>query len=286
MKDVTTGAILLENQGIIAGEYLFPPRDDFSSAQLNPTTTADPIVDGFQIGVSVGYAAPINFGTLTLSPDNSPTTLSSNSTTTNLDIQNYTIFGGTVTSYAIDNFGFGTYSIDELQQDYELRFTGIWDTTVVNGQTQITVRDGTGSMATIFSTVTGAAGLATHPLNPNPGSTDPFLIRVPFEVWNKDTQQQVNLLFRDRIQTPTADPFYAWNPKNRMYAVLDNSPYDATAPKIEPETATWVLVFYGTNYTLGDIVTVQYDNPIQIGIDKYLFNTSGSSFSNDLLKHR
>ena len=114
LKDVTTGAILLENQGIIAGEYLFPPRDDLSSAQLNPTTTADPIVDGFQIGVSVGYAAPINFGTLTLSPDNSPTTLSSNSTTTNLDIQNYTIFGGTVTSYAIDNFGFGTYSIDEL----------------------------------------------------------------------------------------------------------------------------------------------------------------------------
>ena len=171
-----------------------------------------------------------------------------------------------------------------LQQDYELRFTGIWDTTVVNGQTQITVRDGTGSMATIFSTVTGAAGLATHPLNPNPGSTDPFLIRIPFEVWNKDTQQQVNLLFRDRIQTPTANPFYAWNPKNRMYAVIDNSPYDATAPKIEPETATWVLVFYGTNYTLGDIVTVQYDNPIQIGVDKYLFNTAGSSFSNDLAK--
>jgi hypothetical protein len=284
LKDVTTNAILLENQGIIAGEYLFPPRDDLSAAQLNPTTTADPIVDGFQIGVSVGYAAPINFGTLTLSPDNSPTTLSSNSTTTNLDIQNYTIFGGTVTSYAIDNFGFGTYSIDELQQDYELRFTGIWDTTVVNGQTQITVRDGTGSMATIFSTVTGAAGLATHPLNPNPGVAEPFLIRVPFEVWNKDTQQQVNLLFRDRIQTPTANPFYAWNPKNRMYAVIDNSPYDATAPKIEPETATWVLVFYGTNYTLGDIVTVQYDNPVQIGIDKYLFNTAGSSFSNDLAK--
>jgi hypothetical protein len=286
LRDVTTGALLLENQGIIGGEYLFPPRDDYSSAQLNPTTSADPIVDGFQIGVSVVYEAPINFSAdrLSLSPTNSPTTLSSSSTTTNLDIQNYTIFGGVITSYAADNFGFGTYSIDELQQDYELRFNGEWDTTVVNGQTLITVKEGTGSMATIFSTVTGAAGLATHPLNPNPGSTAPFLIRIPFEVWNKDTQQQVNLSFRDREQAATADPFFAWKLNRRMYAVINNSPYDATTPKVAPATATWVLVFYGTNYTLGDVVTVSYDNPIQIGVDKFMFNTAGSSFSNDLAK--
>ncbi len=288
LRDVTTSTVLLENQGIIGGEYLFPPRDDFNAAQLNPTTTADPIVDGFQVGVSVVYEAPINFSgdRLTLSPANSPTTLSSNSSTGNLDIQNYTIFGGTITSYAADNFGFGTYSIDELQLDYELRFTGIWDTTVVGGQTRITVREGTGSLATIFSTVTGAAGLATHPLNPNPGSTAPFLIRVPFEVWNKDTQTQVNLMFRDRIQTPTAEPFYAWNPVNRMYAIIVNSAYNATTPLTGAlrDPATWVLVFYGTNYTLGDVVTVSYDNPIQIGVDKYLFNTNGSSFSNELAK--
>ncbi|MBK7632044.1 MAG: hypothetical protein IPJ23_15310 [Ignavibacteriales bacterium] len=284
LRDVTTSAVLLENQGVLGGLDLYPKRDDFTAAQLNPTTSADPIVDGFQIGVSVGYAAPINFGTVSLSPDNSPTSLSSNSTTTNLDLQNYTIFGGTITSYAADNFGFGTYSIDELQQDYELRFTGVWDTTVVGGQTLITVKDGTGSLATIFSTVSGAAGLATHPLNPNPGTAAPFLVRIPFEVWNKDTQQQVNLSFRDRIQTPTAEPFFSWNPKNRMYAVIDNSPYDAAAPKVNPATATWVLVFYGTNYTLGDVVTVQYDNPIQIGVDTYTFSTKGSSFSTELAK--
>lgn len=69
-----------------------------------------------------------------------------------------------------------------------------------------------------------------------------------------------------------------------MYAVIDNSPYDATAPKVAPATATWVLVFYGTNYSLGDVVTVSYDNPVQIGSDKYLFNTNGSSFSNELAK--
>lgn len=286
LRDVTTSTTLLENQGVLGGVNVYPNRDDLTPAQLNPTTLADPIVDGFQIGVSVGYAAPINFGTVTLSPEDSPSTLVSNSSasSTTIDISNYTIFGGTITSYAIDNFGFGTYSIDELQQDYELRFTGEWDTTVVGGQTQITIKDGTGSMATIFSTVTGAAGLATHPLNPNPGTAAPFLVRIPFEVWNKDTQQQVNLSFRDRLQTPTAEPFFSWNPLNRMYAVIDNSPYDALAPKVSPATATWVLVFYATNYHVGDVVTVQYDNPIQIGIDKYLFNTKGSSFSTELAK--
>jgi hypothetical protein len=117
------------------------------------------------------------------------------------------------------------------------------------------------------------------------------MVRIPFEVWNKDTQQQVNLTFRDRQRDGTERPFYTWNPTNRMYAILVNSPYDAVNPiQVDggPDAlnalATWVLVFYGTNYTLNDVVTVSYDNPIQIGLDKYLFNTAGSSFSNDLAK--
>lgn len=292
VKDVTTGITLLENQSIIGGEDVFPRRDDLTDAQLNPTTTADPIVDGFQIGTSIVYEAPINFtkSRLKLSPDDSPTTLTSPSSpsasTTDLVINNYTIFSGTVSSYAADNFGFGTYSIDELQQDYELRFTGVWDSIDVNGQKVYVVKEGTGSMATIFSTVSGAAGLATHPLNPNPGTAAPFLIRIPFEVWNKDTHQQVNLMFRDRVQATTDNPFYAWNPNNRMYAVIVNSAYDATTPLTGAlrDPATWVLVFYGTNYTLNDVVTVSYDNPIQIGIDTYTFKTAGSSFSNELAK--
>ncbi len=288
LRNVTTGALLLENQGIIGGENLFPPRDDLSSAQLSPSTSADPIVDGFQIGTSVVYEAPINFSSerLTLSPDDSPTTLSSNSTTTNLDIQNYTIFGGTISSFATDNFGVGTTDIEQLQQDYELRFTGVY-TETSPGIWEVTSG---GQMATVFRMVSAAA-LATNPLNPSPGVAQPFMVRIPFEVWNKDTQQQVNLTFRDRQRDGTERPFYTWNPTNRMYAILVNSPYDAVNPiQVDggPDAlnalATWVLVFYGTNYTLNDVVTVSYDNPIQIGLDKYLFNTAGSSFSNDLAK--
>jgi hypothetical protein len=289
LKDATTGVVLLENQGVIGGKVLFPKRDDLTAAQLDPTTSADPIVDGFQIGTSIVYEAPINFAKLTLSPKDSPTKLSSNSTTTNLDIQNYTIFSGVVDSWAIDNFGVGTTSIDELQQDYELRFTGVY-TETSPGIWEVTSG---GQMATIFRMSTAAA-LANHPLNPNPGTAAPFLVRIPFEVWNVADPAnpfQVNLTFRDRIRVGTERPFYTWNPTNRMYAIIVNSPYDAnqviqvdSGPDQFNDLATWVLVFYGTNYTLNDAVKIQYDNPIQIGIDTYTFSTKGSSFSNELAK--
>ncbi len=65
-------------------------------------------------------------------------------------ISNYTIFGGTITSKAIDNFGVGTNELAQLQQDYELRFTGVLDTMILgDGRTYIYVASG-GQMATIF----------------------------------------------------------------------------------------------------------------------------------------
>jgi hypothetical protein len=284
LRDATSGVVKLENQGILAGSYVFPPREDLSDAELNPTTNADPILDGFQIGVDINYAAPIDWTDISINEGSQSTFVEGHAaSSTAIEISPYTYFSGTVSSKATDNFGFGTDDINSLQQDYELRFTGVWDTTVVNGQTIISIKPGTGSMATIFSGVSSTSR-ADHPLNPNPGSNTNFLVPIPFEVWNKDTGEQVNLSFRDRLQTPTADPFFSWNPKNRMYAVIDNSPYDATTPKVDPPTATWVAVFWGTNYHVGDVVTIIYANPIQIGLDKYLFNTKGQSFSTDLAK--
>ncbi|NQV49812.1 MAG: T9SS type A sorting domain-containing protein [Candidatus Marinimicrobia bacterium] len=245
----------------------------------NVGTSSIPVVDGFQIKVEGSYYAPINFASTILSENLlGGTTLSSNSNTTNIDIQNYTIFGGTISSKAIDNFGVGTTSMNELQDDLELRFTGILDTNVVNGQTQITVVSG-GSMATIFRF---ANGFAAHPLAN--GATEAFMIRIPFEVWNIDKGIQVNLTFRDRVQTATAEPFYAWNMVNRMYAVIVNSPYDPVTPipvdngrDALNALATWVLVFYGTNYQVGDVVEIRYDNPIQLGIDTFNFSTEAAT---------
>ncbi len=41
-----------------------------------------------------------------------------------------------------------------------------------------------------------------------------------------NNQFQVNLAFRDRVRDGSEDPFYAWNPNDRMYAVIVNSPYN------------------------------------------------------------
>jgi hypothetical protein len=63
-------------------------------------------------------------------------------------------------------------------------------------------------------------------MNPSPGTNARFLIRLPFEVWNKDTEKQVNIIFRDREQLLTADPWLAWNTENRNYVVIINTDYD------------------------------------------------------------
>ncbi len=181
-------------------------------------------------------------------------------------LTNYTVFGGVISSYAIDNFGVGTTSVDELQQDYEVRFTGVFDEgTTINGQTVYQVIEG-GSMATIFRGVSGAA-LATHPLNPSPGTAEPFLMRVPFEVWNVDdpaNPYQVNVTFRDRERDGTQDPFWSWPLDTRMYVLFVNTPYDPNqviqvddGPDEFNANATWVVVFRKIQYALGDVVKDQ-----------------------------
>ncbi len=284
LKDATSNVIKLENQGTLVDKTdptglttinFFPKRDDIP---VKSTTSADPVVDGFQIGVTGTFDAPIDFNKEKLALTRGPGSTSNliqtpSASATDISIVNYLIFGFP-SSQAKDCFGFGTSEITQLQQDYELRFTGVWDTTIVNGQTIIKVKDGTGSLATIFSGL-NSNSIKNHPLNPTPGSMNPFLLRIPFEVWNKDTKKQVNLVFRDREQTATASPFYAWNPKNRMYGIIVNSDYNETAPitGVLRDAATWVLVFYGTNYYVGDVVSVYYDNPFAIGTDRYTFST-------------
>jgi hypothetical protein len=303
LTDVTSGTTLLEHQTVFGGVDLYYGLGGSSNPLLAvgpigvPGTLAGhigadaaPTIDGFQLNVSGSFDAPINFASVSLG-SSSNSTLSSNSTTTNLDIQNYTIFSGVVSSKAIDNFGVGTNDIDELQQDYELRFTGVRDSTTVGTQTVYTTKDGTGSLATVFGTSAGPGnGLGSLPLNPSPGTNAPFLQRVPFEVWNVDKNIQVNMMYRERTQAGTENPYYVWNYSNREYAVLVNTPYDSTTPQPysttaqTPALATWVLVFYGTNYNTGDTVSVKYANPIQPGKDNFTFSTQKLNYNSSLAK--
>lgn len=293
LRDVTTGELKLENVGVIGGVDLYPKRDDQVTTEYS--TQANPVVDGVQVGLDAGsYAAPIDInsgGSISLTKGTGSNTTLNYGTgagiANRIEFSDYTVFSGVVTSYAIDNFGFGTTDINDLQQDYELRFTGVWDTTVVNGQTIISIKPGTGSMATLFSGL-NSSSLPDHPLNPNPGSSTPFMVPIPFEVWNKVKNEQVNLMMRDRLQTATADPFYSYNPINRMYPIIVDTPYDPTNPLVagDPrrDKATWVFVTWSCDYDLGDVVTLQYDNPLQPGVDKYLYSTVAPSYSAELAK--
>jgi hypothetical protein len=266
----TTQDTVLEDQTVIMGYDLYTGE-----------YVGDPIVEGFKISTDVSYDDPIGFADLELFSPSGLTILTSNSSTNTLDIQNYTIFGGTISSKAIDNFGVGTNNIEDLNDDYVLRFTGIYDSTIINGQKVYYVSSG-GQMATVFRMISVAA-LANHPLNPNPGVAEPFLLRIPFEVWNVEnpySPYQVNLTFRDRARDGTENPFWAWNPTNRIYSIIVNSPYNPTqviqvdnGPDPFNDPATWVLVHYGTNYHLDDVVTVIYKGPVQFGIDKFTFTT-------------
>ena len=292
IMDVTTGQLVVQNQTVYGGVDIYagvegPGGSTGILQNTNPTDiTANPIFGGMQFALDGSYQAPTDwFSAKITKPEGSKTTFSSTSTAglaDGIDITGYTVFGGTITSKAYDNFsGIGTQEIEQLQQDYELRFTGVEDTTVTNGDTLITVISG-GSMATVFR--------SNLPFEDRPdnttGATGPYLTRIPFEVWNVDdpaNPYQVNLTFRDRIQTATSNPFYSWNDIDREYAIIVNSAYDPNkviqvddGPDADNAAATWVVVFWSTHWNVGDAVKITYANPLQPGKDNWTFTAPGA----------
>lgn len=284
IRDVTTGQVVLPGQTIFGGTDIYanvtgPGGSATPALGTDLPPQSNPIFDGLQLDITGSFEAPINWNSTTFTPaDNSNTLFGEGTTPTPgaIVMSNYTVFGGTITSKAIDNFGVGTNELEQLQQDYELRFTGIEDTSVVGGQTIIKVVSG-GQMATVFQF---GDGFAAHPLNTT-GTDAPFLIRIPFEVWNisdPDNPRQVNITFRDRLQTAADNPFYGWNDENRMYALIVNSDYDESkpiqvndGPDADNALATWALVFWSTHWNVGDKLVIEYANPLQIGKDTYSF---------------
>ena len=270
LRDVTLGTVLLEDQAVMNGKDIYTGEkvtDGIYNTKL--------ILDGFRVNVDVGYAAPTDFTTLTVKGSGT------------YDIDSYAASGWASTAMCKDPdvWGAGSDDIGLLQKDYQLRFTGVYNAD------SSAIQEGTGSLATFVGSRNWDIG--DHPMNPNPGSDDYFLIRIPFEVWSEDDDgnwQQVSILIYDRMQADlTAVPFYAFNPNDRMYCYLVNKPYDETAP-LDPDDTdipylTWNLVFWETDWKNGDVLTIQYDNPIQLGIDKFTLKTTApTTGDNELAK--
>lgn len=292
LKDVTTGQVLLQNQSVLNGVDLFPRRDDLPTTTYG--TAADPIVDGVQVGIDGSYDAPY-----TISVKNPPTVNGKAMTgggpgarwsSTNFLLTDFMYFGypdGTVDASLgayVAGAG-GTTDVSQLQQDLELRWTGVLGDTVINGKTLKITKSG-GSFITIF----GASGwsIANHPLNPNPGSTAPFTVRVPFEVWNVESNQQINCLFWARSGNATVDNGVVWNTADRQYLWVVNTPYSNTpidpASQIVKDHGTWNLVVYKSTFNKGDVLRINYDNPLLPNVDKFTYGTNGYVYSVETVK--
>ncbi len=275
VTNVTTDNVVLDNQRVFDGIDQYA---DYWEVPAYVGADAAPIVDGFQVSVDGSFAAPFSLGSF----DTEATDVNST-----YDITDYGMHGWAASGRSSDAFGNGVTTIELLQKDYELRFTGVYEAPDANGV--VYVKEGTGSIATIYH-ARGMDGIGVHPMNPNPGSADPFHIRVPFEVWNIDDDIQVNLLVLDRLQAADANPFYAFNPADRMYCEINNTPYDPTyvnsgdPANADTDNLTWNLVFWTTDWTIGDKVVLNYANPLQIGKDTFTFGTDASSYSIDKAK--
>lgn len=270
IEDVTTNTMVLENN-----TEVFPPGTDPFSA---------PVVDGLQVIVVGSYSAPTTIGNFYLNGEAAEYSggefVGKDENDEDIyEFTDYTYFGFS-TGTSSEKNGYGTSEVNSLIQDYEFRWTGELDSTTVNDSTVYITKDGTGSMATFYGARQYDWG--DHPLNPNPGTQERFLVRVPFEVWNIDEGIQVNYQIYDRDQSdPTVDGFYVWNPYGRMYTEVINTPYDESAPQQPSDEATWNHVWYLSLWRTGDVTRVKYDNPIQLGVDLFTFSTQNMNLTEE-----
>ena len=285
------GALLLEDQTILGdweyqyidedGQLLWPAPNPYRRSGHEVGTASLPVIDGFQVSISGTYDPPISYADVQLNGSS----LSGGGAGTQwaddtFRITDFMYFGypdgGAMVSLPAYAAGAsGTSSLDMLQQDYELRWNGVLADTTIGSNTIQFTRSG-GQMVTCFGA--SSYDIADHPMNPNPGSTDPFALRVPFEIWNVDEDQQVNMLYWDRLGNPTVDGGMTWYTENRQYGWCVNTPYSDTA--LDPlsqevaDNATWNWVFYQSNFNMGDALSFTYTNPLILGIDSYVFSTT------------
>lgn len=294
LKDVTTGEILFEDQAILNGV------DIYTGETWDPSDMR--MVHGFRPNVSVGYAAPLDFESAV-----ARNAAGEEYDTDTYDFGSYAVWFGYETALAADTYPDsptgteGSSDILLLQKDLEFRFTGVYDDSVehASGLMLHPIKPGTGSIATFV-------GFRNYDIDLHPMADDvstargplgQFLIRVPFEVWDveSDPAVQVNLIMIDREQDPkaTSGPFYAHLPTDRTYSWVLHTPYDSTsiadvgtedAPTGDDLTfLTWNQVWYLTDWTIGDVVEVVYANPIVLGSDVWNFSTTAPTLFNAVL---
>lgn len=197
--------------------------------------------------------------------------------------------GAKPTDLAIDGrYRRGTRSQALINNHVQVRFTGVMDSTTME------VVEG-GSMATLLFSFGDAANfMPKHPKNPNPDSRDPFLVRVPFELWDVARNIQLNCSFIDmaqKISDIDSGRFVpTWAPRGNCETFIVASQYDeqihniTNFPGATDTMATWTFIFgAGTIWNTGDIVQLTipdpdtFPKPVVGGEDVWEFSLQGET---------
>jgi len=286
VKNKTSGAVVIEDQYVLDGATvkhvthdgkLKSAGDDYGDYLAS--------AEGFRVTVSGGYASPKDFGQYTHTNPSGGTDVFSPGRATawlNYDqhgkpfiLTSYGIQGWAASAKSKDAFGFGFTDVGHLQRDVRVVWDGVLSAPDANGY--VAVESG-GSKVWLY----GARGysLADHTDPGNPGTGDPFLLTVPFKVYDMEPEGggdpvQISMIIYDRIAKPTVTPFYAFNPANRMYTQFVLRPYEETLADYasNKDFCTWNVVWWNAAHTVGDVIDFSYANPLQMGGDVFSFST-------------
>ena len=292
------GTMLLEDQTFVNGADLYGGMSVDNMSSLHYNSSAAVTINGFQVNVNGGYDAPNDAFDHTVGAGPADISVVGAS---NFDVDSYAQNGWALTARAVDTWGAGITSVDYLQRDIQVRFTGEFEeepTTTSGGVVYYAAKAEGGSDAWIHGA--RLSELALHPGANNLGDGAPFRIRVPFEVWDMEAEggpEQIDIAIYDRKQSYNeGDTVYAFNPYDRMYTHFIHLAYQEDGQygtvwedagngfsTIE-NNLTWNAVWWSAQFNQGDTLTFNYANPIQAGIDEFSFSTTANtvSSSNDL----
>ena len=276
LRNTTTGVNLIENQSVFGGVdiYADPSGPGGSSGPLgaNAGVNAASIVDGILVSVIGSFEAPITYLDASLTTDADP------------DDGDLTLWGDLTLFGDPSGFWFEEGStttvptIEQAQPDLEFRFTGVAE------NNDAVVTEG-GQWSTQWQRSAFGANDMT--------GFNSVQIRLPFEVWDIENNIQLEAVVINRNadgNSPNGDDVAApgtarWRITGRDYIVILYKEYtdDANLVRaLNDESATWCVFFDqggAAVWSPGDIFTIQYANPLQIGVDKFTFTTDAPSYS-------
>ena len=223
--EFTPGTVVMNIHNQTTGELLLS-TDDYP----NEDGSNFNIIDGFRLYKgSVIYGELLDFNVINYIG------VSDNSY---FEIDSYYPNGWAETARAVDTWGAGISSLYILKRDIQIQFTGDYDydNPIIADDGTIYIQaldiEGQGSWAWIDGT--RLYDLENHPDPNNPGTGEPFRIRIPFEVWDMEAEggpQQIDITIYDRMGSMNGvDTLYAFNPDNRMITHFIHLPYQADGP--------------------------------------------------------